>query len=284
MEKLLKWSAEAQGYDPNSGREIPKPDPKLMAELLGAPDEATQMKDALSAASNKEIDIPNRETALDNLEMLIENLDNANNLENMGMWPTLLELLDDESEVIRKMALWVTGTAVQNNDKAQQALVSKPGSISKLLDIAKHDTDKEVRLKAMYALNSALGHNKEVYDEFEKSSGWGKIKEIYDSADGDKKLQVKALSLIHSAVNIQPIHEKVSKVEDTELVDGMVIPVMEKSDISDLEEKALNLCSMLAEFEYKFSEQQINQIKAARSKIIEKSEGSLSTTDFPFFD
>lgn len=280
MEKLLKWSAEAQGYDPSSGKEMPKPDPKLMAELLGAPDEATQMKDALAAACSKDqIDVPNRETALDNLEMLVENMDNANNLENMGMWPALLGLLDDESEVIRKMALWVVGTAVQNNPTSQKSLVSKPGSIDKVLQLL-NDSDKEVRLKAMYAITSAIGHCEEVYREFDNNNGWDTLKEVIQI--DDKKTQLKSLGLIQSAVYIEPVGDKTAKLKSTGLV-SEVIGTLEKASQADVQEKALSLCSLLSEVKYDFTEDEKTKIKSERERIIKNSDGALSNADFPLY-
>lgn len=281
MEKLLKWSAEAQGYDASSGKEMPKPDPKLMAELLGAPDEATQMRDALAAACNKEeIDVANRETALDNLEMLVESMDNANNLENMGMWPALLGLLDDESEAIRKMALWVVGTAVQNNPESQKSLVSKPGSIDRVLKLL-NDSDKEVRLKAMYAITSAIGHCEDVYREFESSDGWDTLKAVIKTED--KKTQLKSLGLIQSAVYIDPVTEKTAKLKSTGLV-SEVVGLLEGPAQADVQEKALSLCSLLAELKYDFTEEEKTKIKAQREQIIKNSDGALSNADFPFYD
>ncbi|KAA8907491.1 hypothetical protein TRICI_004967 [Trichomonascus ciferrii] len=281
MEKLLKWTAEAQGYDPSSGKEMPKPDPKLMAELLGAPDEATQMKDALAAACNKEqIDVANRETALDNLEMLVESMDNANNLESMGMWPALLGLLDDEAETIRKMALWVVGTAVQNNPTSQKNLVAKPGAIEKVLGLL-NDADKEVRLKAMYALTSALGHCEDAYREFERSNGWDTLKDVMKIED--KKTQLKSLGLVQSAVYIEPVAEKTAKLKATGLVTE-IIAVLETTSEPEVQEKALSLCSLLAEVKYNFSEDEKTKIKAQREQIIKTSDGALSNADFPFYD
>ena len=76
-------------------------------------------------------------TALDNFEMLIENLDNANNIEPLGMWQHLIGLLDSHDDDIRRMACWIIGTAVQNNPPAQKHLLeSRPLEvIPKLLAI-----------------------------------------------------------------------------------------------------------------------------------------------------
>jgi hypothetical protein len=71
-------------------------------------------------------------TAFDNFHMLIEDLNNANNIENIslegkgesedktGLWDMLLEQLRHQEADIRRMAAWCIGTAVQNNEKTQR--------------------------------------------------------------------------------------------------------------------------------------------------------------------
>lgn len=42
---------------------------------------------------NPEVDLETKLVAFDNFEMLIENLDNANNIENLKLWEPLLDVL-----------------------------------------------------------------------------------------------------------------------------------------------------------------------------------------------
>jgi hsp70-interacting protein len=53
---------------------------------------------------------------------MIESIDNANDMQKLGLWPPLVKLLEDSSDQIRQQAAWVAGTAVQNNPKAQEAV------------------------------------------------------------------------------------------------------------------------------------------------------------------
>lgn len=66
--------------------------------------------------------LDNKEQAFDNLEQLIENLDNANNLENLKLWNPLIGQLSSPESSLRYMAAWVCGTAVQNNLKSQESV------------------------------------------------------------------------------------------------------------------------------------------------------------------
>ncbi|KAK9479046.1 armadillo-type protein [Lipomyces japonicus] len=173
MEKLLKWSLENSKDSTGTG-EIRQnsPDPKVLAQLFGQPDDAQLMRQALNLVADPNTDLEQKETALDNLEMLVENLDNANNLDNLGLWELLIEQLSNPEPVIRKMTCWVIGTAVQNNPKSQAALLVYPDAIPKLIDIAARDPSKECRLKAMYTLSSEIRNHNPGYESFNSANGW----------------------------------------------------------------------------------------------------------------
>jgi hsp70-interacting protein len=47
-------------------------------------------------------------------------------LEKLGMWEPLQDLLASPSDDMKVQALWVIGTAVQNNPAAQKAVRSLP--------------------------------------------------------------------------------------------------------------------------------------------------------------
>jgi hsp70-interacting protein len=64
--------------------------------------------------------LEDRITAFDNFEQLIENLDNANNLEALNLWIPLIEQLENKEVELRRFAAWCIGTAVQNNIKTQE--------------------------------------------------------------------------------------------------------------------------------------------------------------------
>ncbi|KAK1835425.1 nucleotide exchange factor Fes1-domain-containing protein [Podospora conica] len=135
--------------------------PEVLAALFGGPSEADLMKAAIEvitdpAPSSADDDLENRLVAFDNFEQLIESLDNANNLENLGLWRPLLDLLTHEERELRRMAAWCVGTAVQNNEKTQERLHAH-GGIAPLVALATGEAETEaVRRKAIYALSSAV--------------------------------------------------------------------------------------------------------------------------------
>jgi len=122
MDSLLRWSVEnstPRGADdpPPARRDI---DPGVIDYILGKSD-AVLMKEALEVALDENRDEGARVQALDDLEMLVEQIDNANNLEKLKMRDPLQSLLTSQnsSDDIKVQTLWIIGTAVQNNPAAQ---------------------------------------------------------------------------------------------------------------------------------------------------------------------
>lgn len=129
MNDLLKWSIEnsdaaRQPTDPNDPSSVPPPSTRglnaeVLAALFGGPSEAELMKEAMAALLSDEVDLENKLIAFDNFEQLVESIDNANNMEKLGLWTPLIGLLQHKEPDMRRMAAWCVGTAVQNNEKGQ---------------------------------------------------------------------------------------------------------------------------------------------------------------------
>jgi hsp70-interacting protein len=123
LNELFKWGIEnsdASRNEPSSAPPRGNLNPEILAALMGGPSDADRMKDAISAIENPEVDMENKMIAFDNFEQLVENIDNANNMESLGLWAPLVKLLESEEKELRMMAAWCAGTAVQNNVKAQE--------------------------------------------------------------------------------------------------------------------------------------------------------------------
>ncbi|KAF2274209.1 Hsp70 nucleotide exchange factor fes1 [Westerdykella ornata] len=162
LNNLLKWSienSEASRSDPNA----PKTDPSrtldadaLRALLTGmtGPSDAEMMLRKMDIIMSDQHSLEDKVSAFDDFEMLIENLDNANNMENLGLWTKLIDQLEHEEAEIRKYAAWCAGTAVENNARAQERLLVV-GAIPTLVKLAIEDPSREVRKKAVRALSCA---------------------------------------------------------------------------------------------------------------------------------
>ncbi|KAI6823347.1 hypothetical protein KC340_g11818 [Hortaea werneckii] len=175
LNQLLQWSienSEEARNDPNQQDRDPSRgiNSKMIAELMGGPSDADLMREAMSAivAPLSQVDLENKLIAWDNFEQLIEQLDNANNMEPMGLWQPLIQQLESEIADCRAMAAWCCSTAVQNNVKSQERLQAL-GGVSKLAKQAVQDGDKTARKKAVNALSSHVRNFQPGLDELESA-------------------------------------------------------------------------------------------------------------------
>lgn len=141
LNRLLKWGIEnTSPPNPNSDSTSPSThstnpanldndalqqsgrglDAQTLQALMGGPSDADLMKESMAAIQSPDISLPNKLVAFDNLEQLIEQIDNANNMQNLGLWEPLLAVLESDESDLRRMAAWCMGTAVQNNVVAQE--------------------------------------------------------------------------------------------------------------------------------------------------------------------
>lgn len=124
LNSLLKWSIQNQGNTTDNNNNVVESasrglNPEVLSSLFGGPSDADLMKSAMAALYSPDVDLENKMIAFDNFEQLIESLDNANNMEPLGLWTPLVQLLSHEEADMRRMAAWCVGTAVQNNEKSQ---------------------------------------------------------------------------------------------------------------------------------------------------------------------
>ena len=180
-DQLLKWGLQNAPANPDgtssvtsvtedvaAGRRPDLADPGLYDAIMGK-SEAQMMQEELSVAMDTSRTVEDRCTALDNFEMLIEQVDNANNMEPMRMWPAVLSLLRAPEPAIQLAAAWVVGTAVQNNDKAQ-AVALRHGVLAPLMQLHLSPY-ADVRSKGVYALSAMLRHYPAAVAQFAASGG-----------------------------------------------------------------------------------------------------------------
>ena len=192
MNELLKWSVENSSTTANDPSAAPPTNrhlnPEALNALFGGPSDADLMIASMQAikSSDPEITLEDKLVAFDNFEQLIENLDNANNLQPLALWTPLLECLAHEEAEIRMMAAWCVGTAVQNNEKSQERLLAMNG-IPPLVKLATGEAEgQKVRRKAVYALSSAARNYQPSMDVLTEELGkLGRSGKKIDASDMD---------------------------------------------------------------------------------------------------
>ena len=174
---------------------------EMLSSLFGGPSEADLMKAAMAALVDPEIPLDDKMVAFDNFEQLIESLDNANNMEPLGLWSPLAGLLDHDEPDMRRMAAWCVGTAVQNNEKSQDKVCASSQTttapvrrlmtaqvivmnvLPKLVTMATADPAPAARKKAVYAISSAVRNYQPAMDELVKHLPQGYSHDKIDAAD-----------------------------------------------------------------------------------------------------
>ncbi|VEU21018.1 DEKNAAC101930 [Brettanomyces naardenensis] len=276
MEGLLKWSLSQQGDNAEARERAGNPDPQALAQLLGmvqGKDDPTLMKESAAILEDEKSTPEEKAAALGDMEMLIENLDNANNLKNMKLWEPVLKQLDSEDTKVQCLACSCIGSAVQNNPKSQKDFLEQPESstaFAKIIKLAEDSKDEKVRVKAVYALASIIRHSKEAYGLFEQNNGWDLIPSILNSSDASDKLKIRALSLLSSIFSEEVERnkfstaegqEKIKRIHEDKIVNSMVKMLGKDADLNCID-KILNLLALLISHGYQFSDDEIKQISS----------------------
>ncbi|OAL55512.1 Fes1-domain-containing protein [Pyrenochaeta sp. DS3sAY3a] len=164
LQNLLKWgiqNSEASRADPSAQQQPPQQlDFEALQRFMGGgkkqKSDAELMEDSMAVIKNEEATLEHRIVAFENLEMLIQNLDNANTMASIGnLWSDLINLLQHDIADLRMNAALCCSVAVQNNLKTQERLLIM-GAIPTLVKMATTDTEKAVRKKAILALSSGI--------------------------------------------------------------------------------------------------------------------------------
>lgn len=204
-------------------------DPKWVDIILGKSD-SVRMREAVDIIKDSSKTLDERITAFDELELLTESIDNANDLRTLGLWPPILDLMKSAPEPdIRSFAAWVSGTAVQNNPKSQKDFIDLNG-LSILVSALSSDTSPQVLSKLLF-LASSLSRNNPNVDSNILAPGVSRVLSLdlisgSDGAENEElaRAHVKAVWLVNSWVLRGGVDETEARVAvpATEWVAGVV--------------------------------------------------------------
>lgn len=224
--------------------------------------DADRMKEALTIINNAEEPQSHKEYALDLILWFIEDIDSANDFVRFedGL-ATLLRLLRAEVPVLRLGAAWIMGALVQNNEKAQAAVLAATGAeggspvaVPVLAELVLTDAEVEVRRKALLALSGIARNSEPGQAAFLAAGGPALLATVLSEPAPDAALCRRALFLAGHLVREAPatFAELLGKAADSSLVPACVELLGSESTREgepDLEEQALVLLQALAEVE-----------------------------------
>lgn len=277
MDKLLQWSIAQQSGDKEAMARIGQPDPKMLEQLFGAPDEPALMKQAITVLNNPEATDDDKLVAFENFEMLIENLDNANNIENMKLWPSIISQLLSENTDFQVMAASIVGIATQNNPTSQEAFLKKENGLLKLIALASDEKlPKELVMKCLFAMASLIRNYNEATEEFVKLDGLKAV--LLSASQGDHKLLLRKLSLVSAVLSTGLDETKTAHFHQDQLVQQLIAVLTKDGHVGCID-KALNILTQLSQLKFAFSSSEISLL-AANLDSIEHMRDELSHDDF----
>ncbi|KAM0754528.1 ARM repeat-containing protein [Meredithblackwellia eburnea MCA 4105] len=216
-QSLLRWGIEnsAPGSliplheDIKAGRR-PDLNTDVLKAMMGTTD-ADRMRECVmviegkwvdrdgNGVQNKDVTRDDKLRAWDDLEMLVEDLDNANDLRSLGLWkPIASHLTDDDEEVVLR-ACWVCGTAVQNNPKSLESFLQTDPLPTIIPLLTSTTVSAGVRNKAMYCLSSTLKHCEPAVARFSSLDGWTSLNKSLQ--DPSNTLRSKTAFLLSQLVS-----------------------------------------------------------------------------------
>ncbi|CCH59092.1 hypothetical protein TBLA_0B02500 [Henningerozyma blattae CBS 6284] len=282
MEKLLHWSiVNAQG-DKEEIAKAGAPDPRLLEQLFGKGnqvDDPTLMKEALLVAKNKVATAENRIIALENFEMLIENLDNANNIENMKMWEPLINLLVEENLEIVALVCSIIGTAVQNNVDSQTNFTKYENGMKTLIELANTTSNIDVKIKALYALSNTIRNNEKASAKFKELNGLDVISPILKDKTVKPKIKLRTINLLSAYMSTININEEfVTALRKDNIISTIIERLQEDTDLN-LIDRILNFLSQLYASKIKLTDAEKATLEKGFNSI-QHLQDSLNEEDF----
>ncbi|XP_011075719.1 hsp70 nucleotide exchange factor FES1 isoform X1 [Sesamum indicum] len=211
---------------------------KELMEKLNTPSDAKLMKIAIDDLNNLSVPLEDRRRALEELLILVEPIDNANDLHKLGGLTAVIRELDNVDPEIRTISAWILGKASQNNPFVQNQILEL-GTLAKLMDMARSNYVEEAT-KALYAISALIRNNLEGQELFYMEAGDMMLQNILSNSSSDIRLRRKSVFLLADLVECQLDSRKSKEPPffSNHLLLKSVVDLMASADL-DLQEKAL---------------------------------------------
>ncbi|KAL9414506.1 hypothetical protein AB3S75_042886 [Citrus x aurantiifolia] len=211
---------------------------RQMEIKLKTPSDAQLIQIAIDDLNNSTLSLEDSHRALQELLILVEPIDNANDLSKLGGLSVLVGQLNHPDTDIRKISAWILGKASQNNPLVQKQVLEL-GALSKLMKMVKSSFVEEA-VKALYTVSSLIRNNLAGQEMFYVEAGDLMLQDILGNLSFDIRLRRKAVSLVGDLAKCQL--ENMHKVEPPLFRDRFflksVVDLTASADL-DLQEKAL---------------------------------------------
>ncbi|CAN1227781.1 Hsp70 nucleotide exchange factor fes1 [Linum grandiflorum] len=206
LEGMLQWAIghsdpdalkqSAQDAQRLSAAELKKRQMEIkeLMEKMKMPSDAQLMQTALDDLNNLSLPTEDRNRALQELLILVEPIDNANDLNKLGGLALVIRELNHPESEIRTLSAWVLGKASQNNAVVQKQVLEL-GALSILMKMASSNSPEEA-IKALYAVSALIRNNLAGQDLFYSKAGDKLLLDMLRNSSSDLRLCKKAVSLV----------------------------------------------------------------------------------------
>ncbi|KAF8099775.1 hypothetical protein N665_0237s0029 [Sinapis alba] len=217
---------------------------KELVEKLNMPSDGKLMQIAVSDLVNASLSLEDRHRALQELLILVEPIDNANDLSKSGGIKVVAGELNHSDSDVRKLAAWVLGKASQNNPFVQ-AQVLELGALTTLINMV-NSTSTEEAVKALFAVSALIRNNIAGHDMFYAAHGYIMLRDVMSNGSLDIKLRRKAVFLVGDLAEFQLQNTERAElpVFSDRLFLKSVVDLILVLDL-DLQEKALTAINTL---------------------------------------
>ncbi|CAM8934088.1 unnamed protein product [Rhodiola kirilowii] len=211
---------------------------KELMERLKTPSDAQLMQIAIDDLNNASLSLENQLRALEELLILVEPIDNANDFNKLGGLVAIMQKLNSPDLEVRKSSAWIIGKACQNNPVVQKQVLDLD-ALPKLLMMVKSDSPEEA-VKALYAVSAVIRNNIEGQEHFYKESGGVILQDIMSNLETDIRLRRKAVFLLGDLVerHLETSNEEALPLFSNRFFLKTVVDLLSSNDL-DLQEKAL---------------------------------------------
>ncbi|GMP57396.1 hypothetical protein CsSME_00021516 [Camellia sinensis var. sinensis] len=167
---------------------------KELVERLKMPSDAQLMQIAIDDLNNSSLPSEYHHRALQELLILVEQIDNANDLHKLGGLSVIIRELNNPDPEIRTTSAWILGKACQNNPVVQKQVLEL-GGLAKLMNMVKSSFLEEAR-KALYAVSALIRNNLDGQQLFYAETGDLMLQDILRNSSIDIRLRRKSVSLV----------------------------------------------------------------------------------------
>ncbi|VVB05409.1 unnamed protein product [Arabis nemorensis] len=217
---------------------------KELVEKLKMPSDAKLMQIAIDDLNNSSLSLEDRHRALQELLILVEPIDNANDLSKSGGLRVVAGELNHSDVDVRKLAAWVLGKASQNNPFVQEQVLEL-GALTTLIKMVNSSSTEEAG-KALFAVSAMIRNNVAGQDMFYAAHGYIMLQDVMSNESLDIKLRRKAVFLVGDLAECQLQNTEKAELPifNDRLFLKSVVDLIVVLDL-DLQEKALEAIKTL---------------------------------------